>query len=496
MSTFWLTWSEGVTTTAADPDEFIVQGPASRLALRRVSPRVVSALCRINPAGVEDQQLLDFVHDGSNELLPCWYYYLDRLTSRGLLRHSAHENGSQLATLVAISPLFVAQPGVVAASCRYVLSRFAYLRREGIDSVLESPLSHARLTLNDCRTAALIAALSKPVTPAELVALPHDLNRDSVDSILSLLLRASMLDEVNLDGVSSEDQDPSLEIWSFHDLLFHSRSRQGRNDAAYGGTYRFAGKIPPPAAIKRPMGSENYELYRPDIEQLERDDEPFAHVLERRRSIREFDTKSPVTARQLGEFLFRVGRTKSHHTSTVATGNASVQVDFAQRPYPSGGSFYEIEFYAAIQQCEGISPGLYHYAPDRHLLERIADLSDDVRGLLRDAALSTTVPHDELQVLFILTARIPRLAWKYESIAYALVLKHVGVIYQTMYLAATAMGLAPCAIGGGDADLFARAARIAYSDESSVGEFLLGSKRSELTDRGHVINQRENDDVQ
>ena len=74
------------------------------------------------------------------------------------------------------------------------------------------------------------------------------------------------------------------------------------------------------------------------------------------------------------------------------------------------------------------------------------------------------------------TARFPRLAWKYASIAYALTLKHVGVVYQTMYLTATAMELAPCALGGGDSDLFARAADTDYYAETSVGEFLLGSK--------------------
>ena len=100
-----------------------------------------------------------------------------------------------------------------------------------------------------------------------------------------------------------------------------------------------------------------------------------------------------------------------------------------------------------------------------------------VKGLLRDAAESTAIPEDTLQVLLILAARIPRLAWKYESIAYALTLKHVGVVYQTMYLAATAMGLAPCAVGGGDADLFARAVGTDYCAETSVGEFLLGSQR-------------------
>ena len=52
-------------------------------------------------------------------------------------------------------------------------------------------------------------------------------------------------------------------------------------------------------------------------------------------------------------------------------------------------------------------------------------------------------------VLLILGARFQRVSWKYASIAYSLTLKHVGVLYQTMYLVATAMGLAPCGVGCG-----------------------------------------------
>jgi hypothetical protein len=44
-----------------------------------------------------------------------------------------------------------------------------------------------------------------------------------------------------------------------------------------------------------------------------------------------------------------------------------------------------------------------------------------------------------------------------------------------MYLVATAMGLAPCALGGGDSDLFAQASGLDYLAESAVGEFILGS---------------------
>jgi SagB-type dehydrogenase family enzyme len=80
------------------------------------------------------------------------------------------------------------------------------------------------------------------------------------------------------------------------------------------------------------------------------------------------------------------------------------------------------------------------------------------------------------QVVLVLTARFARMAWKYETMAYAVMLKHVGVIFQTLYLVATAMGLAPCALGNGGADLFARAAGLDPLVEGSVGEFVIGSQ--------------------
>ena len=65
--------------------------------------------------------------------------------------------------------------------------------------------------------------------------------------------------------------------------------------------------------------------------------------------------------------------------------------------------------------------------------------------------------------------------------AYALVLKNVGVLYQTMYLTASAMGLAACGIGGGHSDLFGSAASLNYFAESSVGEFAIGSLPNDAT---------------
>jgi len=145
------------------------------------------------------------------------------------------------------------------------------------------------------------------------------------------------------------------------------------------------------------------------------------------------------------------------------------------RPYPNGGCCYELEFYGAVSVCEGLSPALFHYCPKTHQLYRVADWTRELNELFERAyyaADQQSLP----RILIILSARFQRVAWKYEAIAYALVLKHVGVVYQTMYLVATAMGLAPCALGGGDSDLFAAIARTNYYAETSVGEFILGSR--------------------
>jgi SagB-type dehydrogenase family enzyme len=51
-------------------------------------------------------------------------------------------------------------------------------------------------------------------------------------------------------------------------------------------------------------------------------------------------------------------------------------------------------------------------------------------------------------------ARFGQISWKYSSIAYALILKDVGVLIQTFYMMATDMGLGGCAIGSANIDLF------------------------------------------
>jgi SagB-type dehydrogenase family enzyme len=283
-----------------------------------------------------------------------------------------------------------------------------------------------------------------------------------------------MIGDVGNSGVAEIDQAASLQSWEFHDLLFHARSRGGRHDELIGGTFRFAGQLDPPPALKPPVGIEFVELARPDLARLIRDDPPFARVQEQRRSVRQYG-KLPITLQQLGEFLYRVARVKEYTEGYWETPAGPIHCETATRPYPAGGALYELEFYAVVNNCQGLDSGLYHYDPAAHRLGKLTGRTVDVANLLRDAEQSTGIPAEKLQILIILAARFQRVSWKYASMAYAAILKHVGVVYQTMYLAATAMGLAPCAVGSGNADLFARAAGTDYYAETSVGEFLLGS---------------------
>jgi SagB-type dehydrogenase family enzyme len=125
-------------------------------------------------------------------------------------------------------------------------------------------------------------------------------------------------------------------------------------------------------------------------------------------------------------------------------------------------------------------PGLYHYAPAEHRLYRLSDLDDRIYTLVGMAA-GAAVRNDLPDVLVVLAARFQRVSWKYESIAYSVILKDVGVLLQTMYLVATAMGLGPCAVGAGDSELFASIAGTDYYAETSVGEFLLGARPRDLS---------------
>jgi SagB-type dehydrogenase family enzyme len=355
-----------------------------------------------------------------------------------------------------------------------VLSRFALLRRVGAELVLESPQARATLQVSAPEVAALLGRLARPLIRTDATEVGP-----WAPELLDVLVREGFV----VPEHSSEDSDFHRLQWAPHELWFHvGSSIPGRTadqecgtGAGWGGTSWAEERFPPPAA-RVCGGGSSIRLPRPDLSSRAADDPTFTQVLETRRSIREHDDSRPIDAPQVGEFLFRTARTRG-----VRRPGAMEVID---RPYPSGGGLHELQLYVVAVTVPGVEPGMYRYDGWDHALELVAPFDADVRMIARHAAAAIRM-NGLPQIVFVISARFGRTMWKYQSMAYALVLKNVGVLIGAMYLVAAAMHLAPCAVGSGGADLFSRVTGLDPLVESVVGVFTLGSALPDAYTRGN-----------
>ncbi|MEK4035776.1 SagB family peptide dehydrogenase [Methylocystis sp. IM3] len=354
---------------------------------------------------------------------------------------------------------------------RYILSRFATLRRRGEDMVLESPLSGAAIRLGDGGAIGAVARLSKPTSLAELSA-------DSGfpgEAFLGLLVDCKMAFTPDPGkGLRASEGDEALALWEVHDLLFHVRSTNGRHANPTGGLYAQAHLAPQPPAVRPAWPGPAIDLDRFAATA----DSDVAALLRRRHSDRVFDDAHPITLAEVARFLDGAARICARRTFRDDHGG---ETEIAARPYPSGGASYELEFYLAVDRCDGLPRGFYHYDADRHALVAIGATERQVGAMIDDGQFAMGAPRPP-QIMITLAARFGRVSWKYSGFAYSLVLKHVGVVMQTLYLMATDMELGACAIGAGDIDLFARMTGLPFHVEGAVGQMAIGRAAADSRD--------------
>jgi SagB-type dehydrogenase family enzyme len=388
-----------------------------------------------------------------------WHMLARRLDAAGWLEHAVVAGGTTLARLrpVGVGPR--GGPHRLPADVAVRLSRFAVVRVEDGGLVVQAPGSHAQVELAGSASG-LLGALAGGGTVSELAASVPALDASAVATVTALLADARVL----LVGDAVDEGAPAS--WSPTDVWMHERSRGPKLSAGYGGTYSDGSGTPPLPAARPTWDGLRRELTVPDLDVRAKTDPSLTTVLEGRRSGRRHDD-TPMTVDELGELLYRTARQRR-----MFVGSDGQEV--ADRPYPSGGAVHELEVYPLITSCAGIEPGLWHYAAAEHALYRVTEPTPETAQLVAGARGSAMMSTDP-QVVFIVAARFGRVRWKYETIAYALTLKHVGVFYQTVYLAAAAMGLAACGLGGGDARTFAAASGLDAFVEGSVGEMIIGS---------------------
>lgn len=477
----YVSYPDDLTLLSGDGGELTLQTPRCHVSYKQV-PLDRSVIASLMSPGISVDDLIQALSDARTQYgIAQLFHWLQGLLKRGLLHVSAQDHDHRLATLIPTAPTFQWPSCEFHGHSRYCLSRFALLRREGDQAVIETPLAAARIVVHDPRVTSLILSLTTPKTCDELAEMSGD--PQQVRRVMLLLIAAKIVDECGADDRLKEDLDPELQSWEFHDLLFHTRSRSGRHDYPIGATFRLADRSPALPALKPLSGQVIAPLPMPDVDELTQRDLTLHEAMETRRSIRHYGTQ-PLALSQLSEFLFRVARVKSQLNVELYTSTGLTQMEVTSRPYPSGGAIYPLEFYVIAAQCAGLSPGVYQYDPQGHQLVTVVDSLQPAADILTAAGLAAGMRSTDLQVLIVNTARFRRVSWKYSTLAYSLISKEVGIVMQNMYLVAAAMHLAPCALGVGDSDAFARLICSNYYAETSVGEFLLGSypDRPELSE--------------
>jgi len=417
--------------------------PFLRLELKNAGPALVHALVRTLNDGDDPRIAEDTLATASPDDLTKYYEVIQRLCK------------AVRAAIIPMAADFMvdATADVPPPEARW--SRFVTIRREGGHTLIESPLASARVEVSD---PAILERCTSWMHASHIVVTGDD------DRLL-----ASLLYQIGILRVG-EDDDATLAQWSSTDMLFHFRSRFGRHTLASGGVFRHAGSIEPPG-VDRPHDPTERLVPLPVPTTVT--SRPLEDLIAARRSVRTFSQR-PMTLEQLGTLLWRTVRETGRMTMDVAAPDGtSIPFELRRRPMPSGGAAHEIDVYLTIRNVDGVTPGFWRYDGARHALVHRADVDSrfDIMWYRAMEASGTSVPPP---VLITLGARFTRIMWKYESMAYAAIIKHVGVIYELFYLVATDMDLGICGLGNGDTMTFSSLAGVDPYMEGSVGEMLLG----------------------
>jgi SagB-type dehydrogenase family enzyme len=400
-----------------------------------------------------------------------------RLAGHGLLEYRlASPSGNDYVVIEPQMPDYWPRMPELRDADVLVLSRFAYLRRRGNEFVLESPRAGALFRLCDARIATALAALCEPQQIKRL----RRQNDSMTLALLALLVDCNILfklESAQDSGLRPSEGDQSLVFWDFHDLLFHTRSTDGRHANPSGGVYPYVGITPPLPAVRPAWPGERIDLR--GLSEAAQSASAATNLLRARRSTRSFDDQNPITLAELARLLDSAVRVQARWSERLDLGGADdPMMDYASRPYPTGGGSWELELYLAVNQCDGLARGFYHYDAGEHALTPIVVRMPELDALLGAAAFAMGAPAAP-QVLITIVARFGRVSWKYGSIAYALILKDVGVLTQTLYLVAADMGLGACAIGSVNNNVFAKMTGLPFHIEGPVGQFAIGRAAQE-----------------
>lgn len=334
-------------------------------------------------------------------------------------------------------------------SAQYRRRRHLLVEWRGEDTVLVNADTNARARV-DGRLLGLLSDMRTWTSVEELCRGGHPTS----DAVMSKLVATDLVERRDRDA--GRGGDPP-DFWDTLELAVHRSGNSGgfREEELNGN---------PPSLWKvRPSGAVTLLPPPSDLAG------GLSEVLSRRRSLRSF-LESPLALAEISTLL--------HHSARVSHVRHHEKLgDLAFRPFPGGGARSELEIYVVARSVDGLQQGAHYFDARSHALVLVRERDDHLEHLFEWVDRAAGGLDGAPAVILLITAVFGRILWKYRGIGLSLIYKDTGCLFQTLYLVATAMGLAPCAIGGGEELANSRWLGLDPRVESQVGCFLIGPAR-------------------
>jgi putative peptide maturation dehydrogenase len=244
-----------------------------------------------------------------------------------------------------------------------------------------------------------------------------------------------------VEGSESDQRDRVLRDthWRSHSAAMHYASRWREVDTEVNetqfaeiGAGNLLDRLGPPPPLVRERVEASRRLRLPAAEATALD-----VLLDHRVTCRNYDTTRALTQAHFSAVLYRAYGAR-------AVDDFAPGVQLLKKGVPSAGGLHATEAYLLVQRVEGIAPGLYHYHPVDHALEPLRLIDHAEASALARRFVAAQSYFVGAQVFVIPVSRFRRNFWKYRNHAkaYRALILDVGHLSQTMYLAATELGLA------------------------------------------------------
>ncbi len=321
--------------------------------------------------------------------------------------------------------------------------------------------TQGHLILTECNnfrqfrvSGAILTVLNSLSHPQTLDDLTQDTPPYPRSIFARVLDRLSAVNIVLDDKAGEQTKAPLLSVF---ELAMQRQTAYG------GGREEGQNEGPAPLAFKQPDSQDVIHLPQGGWHESGR---TLSDVLDTRTSIRTYSNEG-MSLSELAQFLYKSARVRR------VIGPPENQR--SSRPYPGGGARHTLELYLLCENVRGVTRGVYYYHPLQHALYLIKRPGDQYTEILRRVrANAGGLLNRDPCVIIHITSVFGRMTWKYNLLSLATIYRDVGALYQTMYLVATDMGLAPCAIAG--IQDIANAAWLGLDplEEAQIGCFILG----------------------